>query len=115
MKINLRNHAQYECKIRFIYINDNELYMGELKNNERSGYGIFYCDEYVYKGGWKNNAEDGFGICYYSDGSRYEGDWCNSQRHGYGIFYKDDEIIYIKANGKMIIQMVMEMKMMRMK
>uniref|UniRef100_A0AAQ5XCR8 Junctophilin n=1 Tax=Amphiprion ocellaris TaxID=80972 RepID=A0AAQ5XCR8_AMPOC len=38
----------------------------------------------VYMGEWKNDKRSGYGISERSSGLKYEGEWLNNQRHGYG-------------------------------
>uniref|UniRef100_A0AAV2LZ14 Junctophilin n=1 Tax=Knipowitschia caucasica TaxID=637954 RepID=A0AAV2LZ14_KNICA len=38
----------------------------------------------VYMGEWKNDKRSGYGISERSSGLKYEGEWHNNQRHGYG-------------------------------
>ncbi|XP_016145718.1 junctophilin-2-like [Sinocyclocheilus grahami] len=38
----------------------------------------------VYIGEWKNDKRSGYGISERSSGLKYEGEWLNNQRHGYG-------------------------------
>ncbi|XP_060644029.2 junctophilin-3 [Anolis sagrei] len=38
----------------------------------------------VYVGEWKNDKRSGFGVSQRSDGLKYEGEWANNKRHGYG-------------------------------
>ncbi|XP_019629320.1 PREDICTED: junctophilin-1-like isoform X2 [Branchiostoma belcheri] len=38
----------------------------------------------TYMGEWKNDKRSGFGISQRSDGLRYEGEWLNNRKHGYG-------------------------------
>ncbi|XP_041712567.2 junctophilin-2-like [Coregonus clupeaformis] len=38
----------------------------------------------VYMGEWKNDKRSGYGISERSSGLRYEGEWLDNQRHGYG-------------------------------
>ncbi|XP_026575626.1 junctophilin-3 [Pseudonaja textilis] len=38
----------------------------------------------VYVGEWKNDKRSGFGISQRSDGLKYEGEWATNKRHGYG-------------------------------
>uniref|UniRef100_T1K021 Junctophilin n=1 Tax=Tetranychus urticae TaxID=32264 RepID=T1K021_TETUR len=44
----------------------------------------------TYIGEWKNDKRSGFGICERSDGLRYEGEWYNNKKYGYGVtFFRD--------------------------
>lgn len=37
-----------------------------------------------YMGEWKNDKRSGFGVSERSNGVKYEGEWLNNKRHGYG-------------------------------
>lgn len=39
----------------------------------------------TYMGEWKNDKRTGFGISERSDGLRYEGEWFNNRKYGYGV------------------------------
>jgi len=39
----------------------------------------------TYMGEWKNDKRSGFGISERSDGLKYEGEWFNNRKYGYGI------------------------------
>ncbi|XP_029463893.1 junctophilin-3 [Rhinatrema bivittatum] len=38
----------------------------------------------IYLGEWKNDKRSGSGVSQRSDGLKYEGEWANNKRHGYG-------------------------------
>lgn len=38
----------------------------------------------TYVGEWKNDKRSGFGVSQRSDGLKYEGEWISNRRHGYG-------------------------------
>uniref|UniRef100_A0A3Q3Q1H1 Junctophilin n=1 Tax=Monopterus albus TaxID=43700 RepID=A0A3Q3Q1H1_MONAL len=38
----------------------------------------------TYMGEWKNDKRSGFGVSERSNGMKYEGEWLNNKRHGYG-------------------------------
>ncbi|KAF3858936.1 hypothetical protein F7725_012137 [Dissostichus mawsoni] len=38
----------------------------------------------AYMGEWKNDKRSGFGVSERSNGMKYEGEWLNNKRHGYG-------------------------------
>ncbi|XP_053322621.1 junctophilin-1 [Spea bombifrons] len=38
----------------------------------------------TYMGEWKNDKRTGFGVSERSNGMKYEGEWMNNRRHGYG-------------------------------
>ncbi|KAK3919560.1 Junctophilin-3 [Frankliniella fusca] len=39
----------------------------------------------TYMGEWKNDKRSGFGLSERSDGLRYEGEWFNNKKYGYGV------------------------------
>ncbi|CAG2227910.1 JPH [Mytilus edulis] len=39
----------------------------------------------TYMGEWKNDKRSGFGVSERSDGLRYEGEWINNKKYGYGV------------------------------
>ncbi|XP_068621251.1 junctophilin-2 isoform X1 [Battus philenor] len=39
----------------------------------------------TYMGEWKNDKRTGFGVCERSDGLRYEGEWLANRKYGYGV------------------------------
>ncbi|XP_037976860.2 junctophilin-2 isoform X1 [Plutella xylostella] len=39
----------------------------------------------TYLGEWKNDKRTGFGVSERSDGLRYEGEWFNNRKYGYGV------------------------------
>lgn len=39
----------------------------------------------TYMGEWKNDKRSGFGVSERSDGLKYEGEWDGNKRHGYGL------------------------------
>ena len=39
----------------------------------------------TYMGEWKNDKRSGFGVSERSDGLRYDGEWYNNKKHGYGV------------------------------
>ena len=44
----------------------------------------------IYRGEWKNDQRSGFGICERSDGLKYVGEWNENRKNGYGITYFKD-------------------------
>lgn len=56
-----------------------ETYMGEWKNDKRSGFGISErTDGLRYEGEWFNNKKFGYGVTIHRDGSREEGKYKNN-------------------------------------
>ncbi|XP_014370015.2 junctophilin-1 isoform X1 [Papilio machaon] len=39
----------------------------------------------TYMGEWKNDKRTGFGVCERTDGLRYEGEWLANRKYGYGV------------------------------
>ncbi len=77
---------------------------GDCKN----GFGTFnYADGSKYVGNWKNNNPHGKGIYYESDNDfKYVGSFYKGNRHGTGRFiYSDGETmqVYYKYDGSMLI------------
>ena len=85
LSINLKEHTEKECKIRFLSLNNAVKYIGEYYNNKREGFGKLYIDnQLVYEGQWKNDKKEGFGIFQITN-NKYEGEWKDDKKHGYGI------------------------------
>lgn len=38
-----------------------------------------------YMGEWKNDKRTGFGVAERTDGLKYEGEWYNNKKYGYGV------------------------------
>ena len=70
------------------YYNAGDRYEGDFKKGLFDGKGVFYCnngDKYV--GEMKNGICDGKGILYFKSGSKYDGEFKNDKREGKGIYY----------------------------
>ena len=86
LSINLKEHTEKECKIRFLTLNDEEKYIGEYQNNKREGIGKLYIENQIqYEGYWKNDKKEGFGILHLNNIIKYEGEWKDDKKNGYGI------------------------------
>ena len=78
----------------FHYENET-IYEGEWKNNERHGKGVCtWKDGTQYDGKWENDKENGQGKCTWSNGDRYEGTWINGLRTGFGEYFYSNGDIY---------------------
>ncbi|XP_013789547.1 junctophilin-1-like [Limulus polyphemus] len=56
-----------------------ETYMGELRNDKRSGFGISErSDGLKYEGEWYNNKKYGYGVTTFKDGTKEEGKYKNN-------------------------------------
>ena len=74
-----------------IFEKNGDKYLGEIKDNKKNGYGIFYFEnneEYErYEGYWKDDKKYSKGTMFYKNGSIYIGDWNNDLREGEGVIY----------------------------
>lgn len=77
--------AVSETNISFISQEDilepnvTETYMGEWKNDKRSGFGVAErSDGLKYEGEWHNNRKYGYGVTYFKDGTKEEGKYKNN-------------------------------------
>ena len=60
----------------YSWVNPNHHYFGNLLNDERHGYGIYYHSlTERYEGQWKNGNRDGYGVYYHNNGSKSAGRW----------------------------------------
>lgn len=63
----------------FVDPNAMESYMGEWKNDKRSGFGISErSDGLKYEGEWFNNKKYGYGVTTFKDGTKEEGKYKNN-------------------------------------
>jgi len=78
----------------YISYSDGSKYVGEHRNNNRSGEGtITYNSGKEYVGKWKNGWKEGKGTYTYADGSKYVGEWEADYQHGQGTkIYADGKI-----------------------
>ena len=82
----------------YYYINNSNIYVGEMKfnflTNDKDGKGImYYKNGNKYEGEWKNDKKEGKGLFYWNNGDRYEGEWKNDNIEGKGIkYYKNGKI-----------------------
>jgi hypothetical protein len=72
---------------------NGDKYIGQYKNNKRSGQGIYTWttgDKYI--GQYKNDQMSGKGTLYYNNGNKYIGQYENDQMSGYGtLYYKNGD------------------------
>ncbi|MBW1296447.1 MORN repeat-containing protein [Aquimarina litoralis] len=99
-------------------------YVGQVKNEKASGYGIAFFDTGSrYEGEWKENLRHGEGAFYWTDGQSYVGQYLNDRRNGNGTYawpngekyvgqWKDDQRngkgIFYGKNNKVITEGVWE-------
>ena len=75
--------------------NNNLIYSGLWKNDQKHGYGELKYFQNVQKGIWDNDAFSGYGQHIYPTDEVYEGDLVDFKRHGYGKFEYQNRDIYI--------------------
>ncbi|KFD57202.1 hypothetical protein M514_02087 [Trichuris suis] len=84
--------------LEFIDPNASEVYMGEWKNDKRSGFGVCErSDGLKYEGEWYNNKKFGYGVTTFKDGSKEEGKYKNnilltSQRKKHLLFVRSSKL-----------------------
>ncbi len=84
-----------ECIITW---KDGSEYIGECKNKELNGYGVYtFPDKSVYSGFWKHSCKHGLGTLRYNDGTSYKGTFINDMISGDGVLSYD-----ITDEGKQI-------------
>ena len=102
----------YDCENgigAYKYEND-AIYIGSFKDNQRHGYGrLAFKSGQTYIGEFNKNFKNGIGSFLYSNGDYYLGEWKNDQLHGLGTYYFTnsplqagiwDNGVYIKSLGK---------------
>lgn len=63
-----------------IQMENDTVYVGQLKNNLKHGRGkLFWPDGSIYEGQWDNDISTGRGRLIHADGDYYEGEWSNSK------------------------------------
>jgi len=106
----------YDTEEGYINYENGNIYVGQLNQKKRNGYGIIlYLNKNEYEGEWKNDKKEGNGIMKYNNGEIYngkwkddifingkiefnngeiyDGDWNNNKREGYGkMTYKNGDI-----------------------
>lgn len=70
---------------------DGAKYVGELRNGNRHGYGVYYfTDGSRYEGNSVMSVFEGKGKMTWPDGGWYEGDWVQGEIHGFGKEVRPD-------------------------
>ena len=104
ISLNFKEHSINKCKMRIFNDNDGDIYIGEIKNNQKDGFGIHYTREGdKYRGEWKRSKKHGFGMLLLSGGYKYEGEWKNDNLDGFAIitFFNGDRYEGECKNNKM--------------
>jgi len=69
------------------YYENGDIYVGNLVNGIRSGFGTLYInDGGKYEGYWKNDKYNGDGFLLMDDGGYYEGNFLDGFIHGKGFY-----------------------------
>ncbi|KAM7342328.1 MORN repeat-containing protein 3-like [Cochliomyia hominivorax] len=63
------------------------IYVGQWKNDLKSGEGKQFYEDAVYYGWWKDNRRHGLGIEWYKNGDIYMGEWQIDVHHGLGVMF----------------------------
>ncbi|KAK2868615.1 hypothetical protein Q7C36_000486 [Tachysurus vachellii] len=81
-----RSSARSDAAMSRISSSDanSTLSFGEDEDNAQSEDNVDATTTESYMGEWKNDKRSGFGISERSNGMKYEGEWANNKRHGYG-------------------------------
>ncbi len=71
---------------------DESAYTGYSGGHHHDHHSNLGAEEFVdpqateaYMGEWKNDKRSGFGVSERSDGLKYEGEWFNNKKFGYGV------------------------------
>lgn len=73
---------------------DGSKYEGQFLNDKFHGYGHYFSSKLFYEGYWKNGFSEGDGKEVWSDGSKYEGQFMKGKKHGYGVYTWPDGTIF---------------------
>ncbi|KAK3513890.1 hypothetical protein QTP70_032865, partial [Hemibagrus guttatus] len=81
-----RSSARSDAAMSRISSSDanSTLSFGEDEDNAPTEDNVDATTTESYMGEWKNDKRSGFGISERSNGMKYEGEWANNKRHGYG-------------------------------
>ena len=90
-------------------MHDGRVYGREWKNGKRQeGEKIINRDGSLEKDEENRiDIKDGYNEYTYPNEDKYKGEWENSVREGHDVLTKNNNIVNMKENGKMIIEMVM--------
>lgn len=100
-------NKQGQCHGKGIWIKDYNIYMGNFRNDEFYGTGLFINEQgYYYFGQWKNSQCNGYGSLMMDQKLVYQGNFKNCKKEGYGEERYPDGDLYKGAfydgqkNGK---------------
>ena len=109
------DNYRHNCIGTYSY-SDESKYLGEWKNNKRSGSGVYYWTKGKYKGDlyvgeFKNDTRHGYGIYTFNSGAKDIGEFRNGRLNGFAIRYdqygnilkegiwKNDKFLYKKKKS----------------
>ncbi|MEW6077584.1 MAG: AHH domain-containing protein [Thermodesulfobacteriota bacterium] len=82
-----KNGQLTENDKNLIIYENNEKYLGSLKNGIRCGRGtLYYSNGNKYEGEWSDNEKNGEGTFHFSDGGTYTGSWLKGKKNGSGRY-----------------------------
>ena len=78
-------NRQGQCHGKGIWIKDYNIYIGNFRNDEFYGIGLFITEQgNYYFGNWKNSQCNGYGSLMIDEKLVYQGNFKNSKKEGYG-------------------------------
>ena len=89
----MSNQNNFENSTNFTKVVDeyNNVYIGQIKNGKKNGYGTLKVPNYcTYRGYFNEDKYEGYGTIEYNDGCKYIGEFKNGKANGYGILYRSD-------------------------
>lgn len=87
---NSKKHGKGEM----IWPSNNEYFVGEFKEDELHGYGLFRAPGVESEGFWVNSLLEGVGVTRQSDGVVYEGEFKGGKRNGKGKLVLQNQEVY---------------------
>lgn len=73
--------TKFEGKGKVFDKNNQLIYEGGFREDEKHGFGIEYLSNGVYTGNFENGKKNGFGEFKWKDGSKYYGEWKEDKQH----------------------------------
>ena len=78
-------NSQGQCHGKGIWIKDYDIYIGNFRNDEFHGTGLFITEQGdYYFGNWKNSQCNGYGSLMMDKKLVYQGNFKNNKKEGYG-------------------------------
>ena len=86
-----------------ISIRMGEIYVGEFKNDKRSGQGKnTWPDGEIYTGSFKDDDRHGQGKNIWPNGDTYSGEWLKGNMHGQGTYIFNARMVNMLENLRII-------------